>query len=201
MAGQLVQVFFKAPEPGLVKTRLIPDVGIAKATEIHTHLVRHVVAVVENAQADAIQYWVSGNIKNLNRLSLPVEPVIQSQQGTDLGARMLHALITGLQEFDKVVIVGGDAYSLCGDYIRQAFCLLDESDCVLGPAEDGGYILLAAKRVHSQMFAGIHWGKATVLAEQLQRFDELELSYQLLEERWDIDNIVDIKKHAPELLG
>jgi glycosyltransferase A (GT-A) superfamily protein (DUF2064 family) len=53
-----------------------------------------------------------------------------------------------------------------GGTIAAAFDLLsrDERALVLGPAEDGGYYLVAARRV-PDVFTGIEWGSARVLAQ------------------------------------
>lgn len=197
----LLIVFLKAPEPGKVKTRLIPDLGECKATEVHLKLVTHVLDVAEQVAADQVQCWVAGDMKHPYIQSLSNRFDIVEQHGADLGARMLAALNEGLKHYQQVAIVGGDAYSLTPGYIEQAFDQLNGADVVLGPADDGGYVLIAASKTHSAMFDDISWGTETVLETQIARLDELGVAYEVLETRWDIDNIQDINKRAPELLS
>lgn len=201
MPSTLLQIFLKAPEPGNVKTRLIPDVGVDKATEIHTRLVEHVLQVAKSTNVDAIQCWTAGNHSHPYIQSLAKTFSVHQQPGKDLGDNMQYALTSGKQDFDKVIIVGGDAYSLTPDYIEQAAEQLDHVDVVLGPAEDGGYILVAAAKSVHGMFDQIAWGTESVLEEQLNQLAALNLSHKLLAQRWDIDDIRDIKQHAPELLN
>ncbi|MCG8673371.1 MAG: TIGR04282 family arsenosugar biosynthesis glycosyltransferase [Pseudomonadales bacterium] len=201
MPSRLLQVFLKSPEPGKVKTRLIPDLGVEEATRIHRALVNHVLDVANKAQVDSIECWVAGDIDHADIRKLAEHFVVCPQQGADLGEKMLHALNHGLKCYDQAAIVGGDAYSLTPDYIDQAFQRLEQNQVVLGPAEDGGYILIAAKQTHDSMFNDIRWGVSSVLQAQLERLHACELSYDLLETRWDIDDIKDIKDHAPQLLS
>ena len=74
------------------------------------------------------------------------------------------------------------------EYIRQASTALAASDLVLGPAEDGGYVLIGCKQSHSELFANITWGSDTVLfAETLKRAEQLMLRVTLLGMLWDVD--------------
>ena len=58
---------------------------------------------------------------------------------------------------------------------------------MLGPAEDGGYVLIGCKQVHAQLFTNIPWGSDTVLARTLEQAEQLELSVTLLATLWDVD--------------
>ena len=73
------------------------------------------------------------------------------------------------------------------DYIRQASTALQSSDLVLGPAEDGGYVLIGCKQSHSELFANITWGSDTVLTQTLEKAEQLMLRVTLLEMLWDVD--------------
>lgn len=76
---------------------------------------------------------------------------------------------------------------MTAEYIRQACAALRASDLVLGPAEDGGYVLIGCKQVHAGLFANIPWGSDKVLARTLEQAEQLELSVTLLATLWDVD--------------
>ena len=209
--SRLVQVFLKAPEPGKVKTRLIPDLGETLATDIHKRLVNHLLKVLDLLQIeDRLQVegqlkaetecWVAGDLTHPFVQDLAQRYELFEQQGLDLGERMYNALLHGLQRHQQVVLVGADAFSLTPPYITQAFQTLEHKDVVLGPAHDGGYILVGLNKLHPEMFSDIDWGTGSVLAEQLENLNRCQLAYELLPEGFDIDDISDIRRFAPELL-
>lgn len=198
--SKLIQVFLKSPESGKVKTRLIPDLGVTRATDLHIRLCNKVLAVVSTCGAP-VECWVSGDISHPFIQDLSSRHKLCSQAGIDLGERMYNALLFGLQKHTKVILVGADAYSLTADYIKDAFEQLEHHDVVLGPAADGGYILVGAKRLHPNMFSDIDWGTDLVLKQQLENVSRCLLSCFLLETRWDIDELQDIQEYAPELLN
>jgi glycosyltransferase A (GT-A) superfamily protein (DUF2064 family) len=76
---------------------------------------------------------------------------------------------------------------MTAEYIRQACAALRASDLVLGPAEDGGYVLIGCKQVHAELFTNIPWGSDRVLARTLEQAEQLELSVTLLATLWDVD--------------
>ena len=61
---------------------------------------------------------------------------------------------------DALLIVGSDCPLLDGQYVDAALqALYDGADVVLGPASDGGYVLIGMRRYWSQLFEGIDWGQ------------------------------------------
>ena len=195
----MLQVFLKAPEPGKVKTRLIPDLGETLATDIHKQLVSKVLTVADQLAVET-ECWVAGDLTHPFVQDLSQRYEILEQQGLDLGERMYNALLHGLQRHRKVVLVGADAFSLTPAYLEQVFSLLDQKDVVLGPAQDGGYLLVGVNKLHPEIFLDIDWGTASVLAEQQENLNRCRLSYELLPSGFDIDDIDDIRRFAPELL-
>jgi glycosyltransferase A (GT-A) superfamily protein (DUF2064 family) len=77
------------------------------------------------------------------------------QDGKDLGARMEAAFIRAFaMGYQAAAIIGTDSPDLPVSHIEEAFRILEQDgiDVVFGPAEDGGYYLLAMKRLHNVMF-------------------------------------------------
>lgn len=198
--GELLQVFLKAPEPGKVKTRLIPALGETQATAIHVRLVQHILGVADQLGM-ATECWVAGDVTHPFVQELSDRYRVYQQQGIDLGERMYHALLHGLEHHNRVVLVGADAYSLTPDIIREAFRQLAHKDVVTGPAHDGGYVLVGVRRLHPALFADIDWGTASVLSQQLDNISRCKLSSHSLPAGFDVDTIDDIRRFAPDLLN
>lgn len=194
----LIQIFAKAAVPGAVKTRLAKQVGNDAALRIHQCLCQHVVAQARAAGADAVEIWgaLDADDPFLRAFGLPVF----EQRGRELGTRMDFALRHGLARHKHVVIVGADVFSLSASYLRQAFAALQGSEIVVGPAVDGGYVLIGASRSLPVVFQDVPWGTVDVMGTTMDRLLTNMISFELLPERWDIDTLEDIHRHAPELL-
>lgn len=194
----LIQIFAKAAVPGQVKTRLAREVGTSAALEIHRRLCRKVVEQACAAQTDAVEIWAALDASDpfLRSFNLPV----QEQQGRELGTRMDFALRHGLARHQRVILIGADAYSLDAAYLRNALLSLQNRDVVIGPAQDGGYVLVGARKCSPAIFRDIPWGTAEVMGATLNVLLEKKTDFELLAERWDIDTLADIHRHAPELL-
>ena len=205
---RIVQVFFKAPIKGKVKTRLIPSVGEDGSVIVHQRLCEQVIQCVtgyaaQQTESDVrVQFWVDMGIDHpfITEKSEQYGVDVFQQVGDDLGQRMANALAVGLDSAEQVIVVGGDCYSICSLYLMQAFEMLESHDLVLGPADDGGYILLGATSIEPSMLQNIEWGVSTVLQATVDRAEQSGKRVGLLDERWDIDTLEDIQRHAPELL-
>lgn len=194
----LIQIFAKAAVLGQVKTRLAHEVGAVAALEIHRRLCRKVVEQARAAKADAVEIWAALDAADpfLHSFQLPVH----EQQGRELGTRMDFALRHGLARYQRVILIGADAYSLHATYLQNALLSLQNCDVVIGPALDGGYVLVGARKSSPAIFRDIPWGTSDVMAATLDVMLEKMMSFELLAERWDIDTLADIHHHAPELL-
>jgi glycosyltransferase A (GT-A) superfamily protein (DUF2064 family) len=97
---------------------------------------------------------------------------------------------------ERVVIIGTDSPDLPLAFIREAFTRLDdgEADAVFGPSEDGGYYLLALKRLHHELFRDIQWSSNGVLQESLAKARAAGISYSLLPRWYDVDTAADLAR-------
>ena len=194
----LIQIFAKAAVAGEVKTRLAQQLGNAAALTIHQRLCQHVVKQCLEAGAEQVEIWAALDAEDpfLHGFGLPVH----EQQGRELGTRLDFAMRHGLARFSRVVIVGADVYSLSPAYLQQAMKALQTSEIVVGPAQDGGYVLVGARHSLPVIFQDIPWGTADVMGATMDKLLSNMISFELLPERWDIDTVDDIRRHAPELL-
>ena len=112
----------------------------------------------------------------------------------ELGRRMgrvLAALPPG-----PVVIVGADVPDLTAAHVAEAFRRLGDHDWVIGPAEDGGYWLIGARRrPHLRLpFAGVRWGGPHALADTRAGLGKARVAE--LEVLSDVDRGADLARLA-----
>ena len=185
--------FAKWPEAGRVKTRLMPELGAVGALEAH---VRLTLAVLDNLCATGypVEFWWDRPVDDRPSEAASIIEELDAaglmqgvQEGSTLGQRMYRALSLSLQDYDRALVVGSDCPSVDPDYARNAVALLKDYDVVLGPSDDGGYVLIGASRVAEGMLDDIAWGTPEVLTQTCERLKASGLSYCLLEPRWDVD--------------
>jgi rSAM/selenodomain-associated transferase 1 len=120
---------------------------------------------------------------------------LHEQQGEDLGARMAHAAKTTLQDYQYVVLIGTDCPGLDAEYIESVLQQLQAgADCVLGPAEDGGYVMLALSVYDDSLFNDIEWGTSRVLAATRERIKSLGWHCREMPVLWDVDRPADFER-------
>lgn len=191
-----IVVFAKEPQWGQVKTRLQPRLGEAGCLALYRRLLQRTVRMALAAQLAPVRLWVTGNPRHEDFLALCPERDIYQQQGADLGQRMGHAAKTVLNAGSgPVLIIGTDCPVMDRDYLAAALERLEGGvDVVLGPAEDGGYMLVGLTKPVPAMFTDIDWGADTVLAQTLARLDDARMSYALLDTLWDVDREEDLAR-------
>lgn len=187
----LIQIFARPPAPGQVKTRLIPALGARGAAELHVRLLRRTVAMALGARLAPVQLWCASEVDHpvFVETGLPR----RRQRGPDLGARMAAALAQGLREARRVVLIGSDCPAMAAAYLEAALAALAEHDAVLGPAEDGGYVLIGLRRM-ADLFTGVAWGTARVLEQTRARLADAGLTWQELDPLWDVDRPADLAR-------
>ena len=89
------------------------------------------------------------------------------------------------------VLVGGDSPLTTVAYIEDAFTALRTHDLVLGPTEDGGYVLIGMNRPEPLLFDNLPWSTENVLKETLNVASSLDLGVECLDLVWDVDTHAD----------
>ena len=105
---------------------------------------------------------------------------------------MARAISSGLQECQVVILVGSDCPAMDTAYLQRARAALDEAPVVLGPAMDGGYVLIGSRVDRPELFQAIPWGTGEVLELTRQRLRAAGMSWQELEPLADIDRPQDL---------
>lgn len=193
-----ILVFAKAPVPGYAKTRLIPVLGEQGAAHLQAKLIRKTLCTAVESRLAPVQLWTCGDADQdyFEEFRPIIDNALYEQRGDDLGARMRHALAEALCAAEFAVLIGTDCPAMDKDYLGRACAALAESnhDAVLGPAEDGGYVLIGLRRCDSRPFENIAWGTPVVLDETRRRLDDLGWSRQELTVQWDVDDAQDLKR-------
>ncbi|MEX1196293.1 MAG: TIGR04282 family arsenosugar biosynthesis glycosyltransferase [Pseudohongiellaceae bacterium] len=203
----LLLLFAREPVTGRVKTRLQPALGEADTLRLHEDLTRHMARTVAGSGQCQWRFCVAGDPTHplftaLTRSGNGLPPL--AQQGEDLGERMHNAVHTALAGHEQVILLGADCASVDASYLEQAvMALRTAQDVVLGPAEDGGYVLLGLKSDRWPLFADMPWGTASVVSQTRERLRGASACWSELPPRWDVDRPEDLGRLAglPQWLG
>ena len=186
-------LFSKTPNICRVKTRMHPQLNHRECLYIHKKLTRHNVLLLKNLiRINSIIYTTGERSHYCCDFFSAL--TVKKQYGLDLGQRMFNALRDELKYARRVVIIGADCIELDADYIQQAFnALKTNRDFVLGPTQDGGYILLGARISYRRLFTNISWGASRVLKQTIEILKTNHKQVHLLASLTDIDTLADIQ--------
>ncbi len=188
-------IFAKAPIPGEVKSRLIPDIGSQAATDLHKELLIHILETVVDAELSPVELWCAPDTQHpfFTTCRKQFGVTLHTQQGADLGERMHHAL--SQSSAMATLLVGSDIPSISAAYLSQALqVLLRGEPWVIGPAEDGGYVLLGCGESEARLFDGVAWGGGEVLSQTMKNAAACGITPYLLSTLWDLDNLTDLER-------
>lgn len=193
----LVCVFAKAPLPGRVKTRMQPQLSPQQAAALHGELLACCLDNLCRKPVCEVQLFAAGHHEVFEELAQQWRLPLSYQRGADLGERMRSAIDDGLERYSSVIVVGADCPFIDADYVRAAIdALRAGSEVVLGPALDGGYVLVGASRDVPVLFSDIPWGTAAVLDVSRQRLASAGVGWHELQAQPDIDRPEDLPQLA-----
>ncbi|MBP6013346.1 MAG: TIGR04282 family arsenosugar biosynthesis glycosyltransferase [Alphaproteobacteria bacterium] len=186
MAKPLVVIFARAPRYGAVKTRLARDIGSAEAIRFYRRtlfdLARRiggdprfetVVATTPDSAAQIHGIW-------------PPQLRVARQGHGDLGRRMMRALRGAGAR--PAVVIGSDVPGITSRHLIVAFRSLGRAPFVLGPARDGGFWLIGARRpscLRLETLDGVRWSSSTTMQETIERLGPVDVLPLVLE---DVDD-------------
>lgn len=191
-------LFTKPAQAGRVKTRLIGDLTPGEAAELHAAFLADLLARLREGDFELCLAWALEPGEEV-----PPGPVPGvRQRGEDLGERLYLALAEAGEEAAVVAALGSDHPTLPLPIVHRAFAAVEAgADVALGPAEDGGYYLIAlrAEAVTRRLFEGIEWSTERVLPETLSRCRELGLAVEMLPPASDVDTPEDLRRLAARM--
>ncbi|MBC8269661.1 MAG: TIGR04282 family arsenosugar biosynthesis glycosyltransferase [Rhodospirillaceae bacterium] len=181
-------VFAREPVLGRVKGRLGRDIGVFAATRFY----RQTLAIVLNRLSRNRRWrcWLalSPDSAIIRHRFWPKSFRPLKQGVGDIGERMKKAMAQ--MPPGPVVIIGTDVPDITGGHIKTAFKALGNHDVVFGPAADGGYWLVGARRTPAtpDIFSGVRWSSQHTLQDSLTKLRKEGCKVALLETLNDIDD-------------
>ncbi|MBF0137959.1 MAG: TIGR04282 family arsenosugar biosynthesis glycosyltransferase [Magnetococcales bacterium] len=195
MAQISLHLMGKVPVAGLVKTRLIPELGAAGAARAQVRLLRQVATMArlwcQARPGRLFRLWFTPDTGHPLCAALAEPDELRVQPPGDLGQRMAAIVDVALAETDLMLLIGSDAVSLTPvdlDAAEQALALVP---AVLGPTEDGGYLLLGLRQAAPSLFQGMIWSTPGVAMATRARLAALGWSWYELSRQWDVDTPAD----------
>lgn len=184
---------------GKVKTRLAAEIGDENALVVYKALLEHTASVTKMVMAQRKCYY-SEFVENNDFFDDGYfEKLIQ--KGEDLGEKMYNAAKNSFGEWaSKVILIGSDCYEINAGILEEAFRALDESDFVIGPAQDGGYYLIGMKELHQELFLNKEWSHENVMLDTLLEINQLGKSHYILPTLSDVDHFSDLPDEIKPLL-
>jgi rSAM/selenodomain-associated transferase 1 len=198
-AAPVVIVFARAPVPGRAKTRLAPRLGAWGAARLQARLTLHALRTARAARCGAVELHAAPDARHgfFRVCETRFRISVAAQRRGDLGERMHGALAAALRRHRAAILIGSDCPALRpADLRRAARALAGGCDAVLSPALDGGYALIGLRRARREVFAGVSWGKPSVLAETEARLARAGLRWRRLRAVWDVDRPEDLERLA-----
>jgi len=194
--ADVVAVLTRAPSAG-GKTRLFADlVRPFDATLLEAFLFDTLDSVRASTGRGVLCIEPASEIARLQSL-VPDMPVIPQSSG-NLGERM-RACMSSIFEMGarRVALVGSDLPTLSARVIDSAFGTLDRDPegLVLGPADDGGYFLIAAASV-PPVFDRIAWSTPSVRAQTIAAAGAAGWRTHLVDSVEDIDTADALRRAA-----
>ena len=188
-------IFVRNPISGQVKTRLAKDIGDERALAIYLQLLQHTLEITRGLSFRKFIYYAD-EVCDYDLWSVPGYTK-RKQNGNDLGERMLNSFKELFdQGFTRIIIIGSDCLQLKTENLEEAVALLESNNAVIGPANDGGYYLLGLTKFYPDLFTNKPWSTDKVFAKTIDDFINHGISYALLDELSDIDDVTDLEENG-----
>lgn len=189
-----IVIFAKAPQPGQVKTRLIPVLGAEGAAQLAGQLLRSTLDEALQSQADSVELCASPCINDpaWGGVTVPEGVSCSAQGDGDLGDRMARVVQRVLSQGEQVILVGTDCPDLIHQRLNQAIAALNMHRAVMFEALDGGYTLLGLQTFDPSVFTQIDWSTDKVSTQTQLAFSQLGWQCKVLGKLADIDRPEDL---------
>jgi uncharacterized protein len=162
-------VFLREPALGRGKRRLAREIGQVAAVRFERLMIARLLRRLGNDPRWHLRIAVTPDRSRRRARSWRCSANVAGQGAGDLGRRMLRALTAPPP--GPVVLIGSDIPAIEGRHIAAAFRLLGNHDLVFGPARDGGFWLVGARRrprLPAPLFADVRWSSSLALADALR---------------------------------
>jgi uncharacterized protein len=192
-------IMAKAPRPEHVKTRLASALAADDIVALYKCLIEDTLRLARSVRTDALAVVCpAADADDVAKWLLGIE--IAAQRGEGLAAGLASVFrIFGGRGYRRVIALAGDSPHLDAATVEDAFRRLDGADVVVGPTIDGGYYLVGAGAVDSELFDRGRLGTERALDSLLTRARERSLRIAFTEEAYDVDEKDDLERLADDL--
>lgn len=197
MPDAALVVLARYPQVGTTKTRLARTLGGEEVVHLYRAFLADLAHRFTGQECDL--YWsYTPAWADYAAFMATLAPLLVQhmgffpQQGAELGDRLHHAFRwTYERGYRRTILIGSDSPHISRNIVAQARRALDEADLVLGPADDGGYYLIAMCKPHD-VFRGIPMSTSRVLQMTIDLAQRQGLTVRSLETLFDIDEWPDL---------
>jgi uncharacterized protein len=190
-----VIVFARAPALGSGKRRLARDIGDVAALRFERLMLARLLRRLVRDRRWRLRIAVTPDRARHRRRVWPRGIPVTAQGRGDLGERMRRALAKSPP--GPAVLIGTDIPALGPRHIADAFRLLGRHDLVFGPAADGGFWLVGARRsLCLPLFGEVRWSGPHALADVLANLPR-DVSVALATRLEDVDDGASFRRLAP----
>ncbi len=193
MTGAQLVIMAKEPLPGRVKTRLEPAYGMVGAAALATAALLDTLDAANGSRALQVLLALDGEVGAW----LPDGVTVLRQRSGSFGDRLAGAVADAyaLKPL-PVLVIGMDTPQATPDLLDEAMAGLDDSEAVLGPADDGGFWCLGLRLPDARVFAGVPMSRSDTGRRQLAQLVRLGLRTRLVEALSDVDTPEDVARVA-----
>lgn len=195
-------IFAKYPQPGLVKTRMVPPLTDDQAAKLHRLCLQSVCERVSanNNTKPILVFTPDHQLESFQNIVSDHVDDYWPQGGGDLGERLIRAINHAFsQHADHVILLGADSPTFPIEILTQTIEKLTHHDAVIGPCDDGGYYLLAMTRPQPELFRDIDWGSDKVADQTKERAAYAAIDLFELASWYDIDRYDDLVRAQSDL--
>jgi rSAM/selenodomain-associated transferase 1 len=159
-------LFVRAPQLGCGKRRLAQEIGDVATVRFERLMLALLLRRLAGDRRWRLRIAVTPDVARRQARRWRRGVAVEGQGGGDLGIRMRRALAACPP--GPVVLTGGDIPALAARHVAAAFRLLGRHDLVFGPAEDGGFWLVGARRSQRlPLFEKVRWSGSYPLSDTL----------------------------------
>lgn len=209
---QCIGIFARSPQHGQVKTRIAKDLGDDAALTIYKQLL--IGTLQRAAETDANLYlWATDTTCTyLRSLAEEFRCELKPQSSGDLGEKMQSAMGWMLSHHRYAALIGSDCLLLTPARLEASLAVVERKDVGIVPAEDGGFVLIAASNISGwghaywrengrdnhracrPLFHGARWSSEHTLSDTLNCLHEAGAQVTILETLWDVDTAADVRR-------
>ena len=189
-------LMFKSPQRS--KQRLAGEIGV-RAIDAAQQLLACAVADLQAwsgptclapaGPADALYARTHGYVADMQ--------IVQSEGNLGRRIESIAAVLTSAGH-TRQIFIGSDCPGLDGAYLQAATAALDTADVVLGPATDGGVVLMGVRGSWPPL-EPLPWSSSQLGESLYRQCESAELHVAMLDERSDVDTAAELRR-VPEAL-